>query len=275
MSERGVFAIDRGIWDHPVFADEPLTEREAWFWLLGEASFRMRTRNISGRIVKLERGQLAASIRFMADQWKWSKSSVDRFLDKLRSETMIGTDSGTGILVITIINYDKFQKVSLPDGTTTGMQSGTAAGQQRDKTEYTESTEYSSELRSDAGASPLAAPIYTDSRHELWGEGVAILTALGVKDRPARSNIGRWLKDTRDDAAAVLGAIQRARDARVADPIPWITRAILSPVHPGKSNGPAAPNKFAQALGQLREHVGEIERSEERGGSPPRLLSHG
>lgn len=233
MSERGVFAVDRGIWDHPVFADEPLTEREAWQWLIGEASFKARTRNVAGRQIPLRRGQLAASVRFMADRWGWGKSSVDRFLKKLKNETMIGTDAGTGLLVITICNYDKFQRVSLPSGTAADAPSGTVAGQSRDKTEDTEDTEGSTELRS---APPLAsAPVYTDSRHELWGEGIPILTALGVKDRDARGNIGRWLKTMNDDAQAVLGAIQRARDNRILDPIPWITQALK-----GNGNGSAS-----------------------------------
>jgi hypothetical protein len=242
MSERGVFAVDRGIWEHPSFANEPLTEREAWIWLIGEASFKARARNIGGKVVQLDRGQLAASVRFMAERWKWSKSRVDRFLKRLKIETMIGTDVGTGLLVITICNYDRYQRVSLPDWDTIRDAErdtdGTVAGQSRDKREDTESTEYtegSSELRS---APPSAsAPVYTDSRHELWGEGVPILISLGVADRSARSNIGRWLKTMRDDAQAVLGAIQRARDNRVHNPIPWITQALAGP-----ANGARTPD---------------------------------
>ena len=70
------------------------------------------------------------------------------------------------------------------------------------------------------------APIYTDSRHELWGEGAPILISLGVVEKQARSMIGSWLKSTKDDAQAVLGAIQRARDHRAHNPIPWITNAL-------------------------------------------------
>jgi hypothetical protein len=69
-------------------------------------------------------------------------------------------------------------------------------------------------------------PAYTDARHELWAEGVPILTDLGVKETAARGCIGRWLKQTDDNAETVLAAIQRARDGRVIDPIPWITQAI-------------------------------------------------
>lgn len=176
MSERGVFAVDRGIWDHPIFADEPLTEREAWTWLIAEASFKPRARNVGGKIVRLERGQLAASVRFMGDKWQWSKSRVDRFLKRLKTETMIETDAGTGLLIITINNYNKFQRVSLPDGDSVRDDErdtrGTVAGQQRDKTEDTEYTE-STELISDgsARAREVARPVDDwppDYRDRFW-----------------------------------------------------------------------------------------------------------
>lgn len=130
-------------------------------------------------------------------------------------------------------------------------------------------TTIDSEARaSDAGASP----IYTDSKHELWGEGVPILVSLGVKDRDARSNIGRWLRDAKDDAQQVLGAIQRARDARVVEPIAWITRSISTK---DAQNGTLQGNSLKRALGQLADSIGETGRGEEMRPAPPRLLSHG
>lgn len=76
------------------------------------------------------------------------------------------------------------------------------------------------------GAVAPPDPVYADSKHELWGEGVPILVQLGLKDKAARAMIGRWLRDTGDDALTVLAAIQRARENRVVEAIPWITRAI-------------------------------------------------
>ncbi|WP_454628450.1 hypothetical protein [Bradyrhizobium cenepequi] len=236
VSERGVFAVDRGIWEHPSFANEPLTEREAWTWLIGEASFKARTKRIGSVLIELKRGQVAASLRFMADKWQWSEPRVRRFLKRLKTDAMIDASTDAGITVITICNYDKYQKVSLPRDAGNDAQTDAAATQQRRKVESTESTEGSSELRS---APPRAsAPIYTDSRHELWGEGVPILISMGIVESSARSNIGRWLKTMRDDAQAVLGAIQRARDNRVHNPIPWITHALARP-----TNG-TAPHDF-------------------------------
>ena len=116
MSEMGVFAVDRGLFDDPDFDPEPFTQREAWLWLIKEAAWKKRKRRISGNIIELERSQLTASIRFMAEAWQWSKSKVARFLDRIAACGMIMKQTGGGCqqLVITICNYARFQRVSLP-----------------------------------------------------------------------------------------------------------------------------------------------------------------
>lgn len=48
MSERGVFAVDRGVWDHPMFADEPFTEREAWLWMVSAAAWMSKRVRVAG-----------------------------------------------------------------------------------------------------------------------------------------------------------------------------------------------------------------------------------
>lgn len=141
MSERGVFAVDRGIWDHPSFANEPFTEREAWQWLFGEASFKTRTKRIGSVVLQLTRGQIAASLRFMADKWQWSEPRVRRFLKRLKSDAMIDAATDAGITVITICNYNKYQRVSLPRDAAPDATSDAAATQQRRKVEDTEDKE--------------------------------------------------------------------------------------------------------------------------------------
>ncbi|HEY5064766.1 MAG TPA: hypothetical protein VIJ04_08130 [Xanthobacteraceae bacterium] len=81
------------------------------------------------------------------------------------------------------------------------------------------------ELRS-APATPAGPPKYTDAVHELWQEGVITLQQFGVVEKLARSMIGKWLKDTGDDAQGVLAAIQFARGKRTNDPIPLITAGL-------------------------------------------------
>lgn len=116
MTERGVIAIDRGLFGHGRFADEPFTEREAWIWLIGEAAFRQHYRRVAGARVALQRGQLAHSYRFMADRWKWSEASVRRFIKRLSvtdgdDDAMLDAHSDAGITVVTIRNYDSYQSV--------------------------------------------------------------------------------------------------------------------------------------------------------------------
>jgi len=99
-------------------------------------------------------------------------------------------------------------------------------------------TESISEAKASGGEPPSGGPVYTDSKHELWGEGVAILGQFGIPTKSAKPNIGRWLRDAKDDAQAVLSAIQRARDHRVIDPIPWITQALGGPNgHANRNSG--------------------------------------
>lgn len=135
MSERGVIAIDRGVFDHECFAPEPFTEREAWMWLIAEAAWKVRTRRVGHFVVELKRGQLAASVRFMADKWQWHYSRVVRYLDKLRKHAMIETEAKQGLTTITVINYDAYQKVSLPETVLTETETETGPKQDRNKTE--------------------------------------------------------------------------------------------------------------------------------------------
>jgi hypothetical protein len=107
--------------------------------------------------------------------------------------------------------------------------------------------------RTEANASGAEAPIYTDSRHELWGEGIPILMSLGMAEKSARGMVGRWLKQAGDDAQKVLSVIQRARDLRVIDPMPWITKAITT----GGANGKTTDAKvgFSGIAARLRQQA--------------------
>jgi hypothetical protein len=132
----GTVNISRDIWHDTAFKREPFTEREAFMWIIMEASYKPRQKRVGNVTVDLLRGQLATSVRFMCEAWDWSKSRVDRFLKRLEKRDMIGTASGTGVNVITVCKYDDYQNVPKDIGTPKRKKrdsSGTAAGQQRDK----------------------------------------------------------------------------------------------------------------------------------------------
>jgi hypothetical protein len=132
----GTVNVSRRIWNDTAFKAEPFTEREAFVWMVMEASYKAREKRIGNVVVQLNRGELATSVRFMCQAWDWSKSRVDRFLKRLENRDMIGTESGTGINVITVCKYDEYQNTPNESGTDKIKKrdsSGTAAGQQRDK----------------------------------------------------------------------------------------------------------------------------------------------
>jgi hypothetical protein len=105
----GTVNISRAIFDHEFFASEPMTEREAWIWLIMEASWKPRKKRAGDVIVDLERGQLAASVRFMAAAWKWTPARVQRYLCKLKQAEMVTQADGARVTVLAIKNYETFQ----------------------------------------------------------------------------------------------------------------------------------------------------------------------
>jgi hypothetical protein len=129
----GWICLHRGWRDCEVFADEgPLSEREAWVWLLEHAAWKACfRRNAKGERVRIERGQFHTSLRTLGDAWQWGKNKVARFLERLEDHEMIGTASGQSGCIITITNYDEYQVQE--DGR--DSQTGTASGQSRDTQE--------------------------------------------------------------------------------------------------------------------------------------------
>lgn len=126
----------------------------AWQWFIKEAARRDRIRTLKDKAIPLVRGQLVASLRYLAKLFNWSFKTVRRWLDRLRRHRMIelsvvrGTqmvldlagsrlsdvcpERGTGITVITLCNYAKYQKPLGGKGTGRAQQGhsrGTAGAQ--------------------------------------------------------------------------------------------------------------------------------------------------
>lgn len=127
----GFVAMSRKMLEHPLFKGQH-DRVYAWLWLIMNAAWKPVPFDINGRIVTLQRGQLCASIRHLAAEWGMSKSAVDRFITRLKTETMIETEAGHGKLIITICNYEKYQSAKDRHRDTSGTPTGTQAGHERD-----------------------------------------------------------------------------------------------------------------------------------------------
>jgi hypothetical protein len=217
----GVFAISRGVFEHPCFAPEPFTEREAWIWLIGEAAWRDKRIRVGKSIIQLKRGECAFSMRFMAGKWRWSESRVRRFLKRLKIDAMIDARSDAHATHITICKYNEYQRVSLPSDALGDAQSDAPATHKRRKEEdmeYTEDKEEPLRGRDASGG---------DVRKRLYDEGRRVLQArAGLPEARARTLIGKWVRDAGDDAATVLAKIRQAEADAIIDIVPWVAKAI-------------------------------------------------
>ena len=100
-----------------MLAETPLLDRAMWTWLLCRASHK----DTSGYEKNLRRGQLLTSLRQMQDAMKHhkgyvinkpDKDTVRRALRRLCEARMIATQKTTRGLLITIVQYGRYQNPS-------------------------------------------------------------------------------------------------------------------------------------------------------------------
>jgi len=109
----GFYLMHRGWMDNPALggAREPFCRRAAWAWLIENAVYQDTRTGIGKKSVTLTRGQLTYSLRFLAGAWGWDDPKVRRFLARLVEEGMIVCVTDAGQTLITICNYDEYQRV--------------------------------------------------------------------------------------------------------------------------------------------------------------------
>lgn len=130
------YLMKRGWMDHPVFKDEPFTQREAWEWLIANALYADSIISIAGHPVPLNRGQLSYSNSFLAKAWKWDSERVRRLLKRFATWGMIALNIEAGQSIITICNYERYQSPqSISEAETwqdRGSNKGTSKGNKKE-----------------------------------------------------------------------------------------------------------------------------------------------
>lgn len=118
----GYVRSHRALLGHPAFRNDG--EAMAFNWLVLKAAWKPTRVRYKERIIILQRGQLAVSVRDMANALERSQSWAFRFLERLKIETMIETQAGTGVTIITVCNYALYQggdqAAETPSGTAVG-----------------------------------------------------------------------------------------------------------------------------------------------------------
>jgi uncharacterized protein YdaU (DUF1376 family) len=71
---------------------------------------------------------------------------------------------------------------------------------------------------------PTQAEVVDATKEAIWNRGVPFLTERGTPERQARSQIGKWLRDS--GAEAVYDALAAASKSGTQDPIPYIEEVL-------------------------------------------------
>lgn len=107
--------IDRNFFEGKYWRQKRVfSQAEAWIDLIRTARFEIEpeTRILSsGRYITIKRGEIHASIRFLAERWSWGNDKVKRFLDAAISEQAIERRTEQGESILTLLNYGAYNPV--------------------------------------------------------------------------------------------------------------------------------------------------------------------
>jgi len=82
---------------------------EAWLDLVMLAAHEECTVSFRGRKVRLQRGELAFTVRGLAARWRWDKMRVARFLAGLEARDKIAFQMRHCVRHLCIVNYELYQ----------------------------------------------------------------------------------------------------------------------------------------------------------------------
>ena len=105
----GYFKVDRQIFDHWLWEDQPFSRGQAWIDLIGLANYEDGKTPYKGKVISCKRGTVYRSISYLATRWGWSREKTRNFLKLLESDNMVTIKATTNRTTITIVNYGKFQ----------------------------------------------------------------------------------------------------------------------------------------------------------------------
>lgn len=123
----------RRVASDPLWLEQKFTPGQAWVDLLLLANYRDGHIRVRGNKVRVKRGQVGYSLLSLSRRWKWSRPKVIRFLNELENERQIVQQKKRVSTVLTIVNYDKYQRRITTDRTTDNTTGGTTDVQQTEQ----------------------------------------------------------------------------------------------------------------------------------------------
>ncbi len=114
---QGFFKVDRDLLTHELWLADKFTRGQAWVDLIGLANHKGGFIRVRGNLVELKRGDVGWSKVKLSKRWGWSRNKITRFLDELFRYNRIDIKPSNKLCtVISICNYDEYQKVKQQKG---------------------------------------------------------------------------------------------------------------------------------------------------------------
>ncbi|MCM1140474.1 MAG: hypothetical protein NC453_18040 [Muribaculum sp.] len=129
----GFVILHRSIMDMDGYLGEPFNRAQCWIDLIMLAQWQ-DTRSFYKRGIKvvLRRGQIAISLRDLAERWTLSVNTVTKRLNEFVAEGKIEIQKSKLINTITVVNYEKYQSCDTQNDTHTDTQNDTQFNTQTD-----------------------------------------------------------------------------------------------------------------------------------------------
>lgn len=121
----GYVLIHRGLIGNPQFRGKD--DEYSAMWIVTHAAWKETTVRVNREAVKLERGECAYALSYLARAWECSKTSASRILKHLEKTGFVRTRAERGYTRIYVINYDTYQTPTNNGGTQPETQTGTRA----------------------------------------------------------------------------------------------------------------------------------------------------
>ena len=125
------FTIDRKLLESELWLADTFGKGQAWVDLIGLANYKDLKRYEGSEVQVYKRGTVVTSVSTLAERWRWSRHRVSDFLNLLESDTMLTQKRTPRGIVLTIENYDFYQRRLKTEGQLKDS-SGTTEGQLKD-----------------------------------------------------------------------------------------------------------------------------------------------
>lgn len=104
--DQGFIKLSRKFFKNPFWnEDREFSKGEAWLDLIQSARFEPSNAIVNGKVIELQRGEVAASIRYLAKRWSWGEQKVRTFIKNCVKMRMITQRQHSGETVIRLVKY--------------------------------------------------------------------------------------------------------------------------------------------------------------------------